>query len=113
MAEEPLHSRSLAALAYARMQLGQLIEAMASYERSLAIAPSDPQVQFNYGTALAAPGDSLRDAPAFRETTRLDPSYYQAFGNLVFLLLARGDSLGARQAFERVLAIAPHDPLAK
>ncbi|HWN81392.1 MAG TPA: tetratricopeptide repeat protein, partial [Candidatus Udaeobacter sp.] len=113
VAEEPLDAPSFAALGYCQAALGQLEPALESYERALALAPDSPPVQFNFGNALAAHGDSARAEAAFRTATRLDSNYYQAYGNLGFLLLARGDSAGARQAFERVLAIAPEDPIVK
>ena len=110
---DPRDYAALAGEAEAHLAAG---DAQAAAESFTALAAEEllvPQVQFNFGNALAAHGDSVRAEAAFRAAIGLDPNYYQALGNLGFLLLARGDSLAARRAFERVLEIVPHDPIAK
>jgi tetratricopeptide (TPR) repeat protein len=111
-AEEPRDSQTHAALAYCRAAVGQPDLAIPSYERALALEPN-AHVYFNYGNALAAAHAPARAETAYREAIRLDPGYYPAYGNLGFLLLARGDSAAARQVFDRVIELAPDDPIAR
>ena len=47
-----------------------------------------------------------------RETIQLDPRQPQAYALLGAARLQNGDSAGARDAFQRALALDPHNPMA-
>ncbi|MBV8299866.1 MAG: redoxin family protein [Candidatus Eremiobacteraeota bacterium] len=70
-ADKALLARLQGDAAYAREEWPQ---AIAAYERGLAVAPEDPDLLSGYGTALRSDGDYARAAEAFAKLANADPS---------------------------------------
>ncbi|HKV07145.1 MAG TPA: tetratricopeptide repeat protein, partial [Thermoanaerobaculia bacterium] len=92
-------------------------EAVAPAETALRLAPDDPEVQYNAGTANLAAGsgrerkaEKLLEVAAREGRPELAP---QAFYNLGNARLAMNDPAGAVQAYKQALRLNPGDVNAK
>ena len=79
---------------------------------ALEYQPSLPEAHYNLGLVygrMRKPNKAIR---AYREAIRYRSSYVAAYANLGRLLLEHGRHDEARDAFERVIALAPDSDLA-
>jgi tetratricopeptide (TPR) repeat protein len=60
-------------------EMNQYTDAIADYDRAIALDPRDPTAHFNRGLAYAALGDDAHAVADFDEQIRLQPQYYDAF----------------------------------
>jgi predicted O-linked N-acetylglucosamine transferase (SPINDLY family) len=65
---------------------GRYPEAIAAYERALAMAPSEPNILNNLGLALQADGQTERAVASYRAALASKPGHRQALANLAHLL---------------------------
>jgi tetratricopeptide (TPR) repeat protein len=103
-------------LATALQEAGRSDEAIAHYERALAIRPEYAPAFNNLGTALMAKGDIAGAVVAFRESLRLQPNSTQARDllaaaqyDLGTALLSQGDYSRAESLFNETLRLKPND----
>lgn len=92
---------------------GDVEESAAALETALRLAPDDPAVQYNAGTArLATGGDA---APLLESAARLGDGVVapRAFYNLGNARMGAGDLPGAVEAYRQTLRRAPADADAK
>ncbi|HZY04498.1 MAG TPA: tetratricopeptide repeat protein, partial [Anaeromyxobacteraceae bacterium] len=84
----------------------------ADLDRTLALSPRDPDALSTYGWfqgMLGRPGDGI---PMAKRATEIDPLAGRAWGILGHLYMATGQFDLARAAQDRLLEIAPEDPVA-
>ena len=82
-------------------------EALASYDRALALKPDAAETWNNRGTTL----DHLRRygeaVASFERAVAIDPQYANAWSNRGVTLVEQGRGLDAVESFERCIALAP------
>src|SRR6516165_7005663 len=87
---EPGSPELLNTLAAMLMADGQTAEAVAVFERAVALRPQQPESHNNLGQALKQIGRTNDAIAAFRRAIALRPDYAQALANLAAALLDRG-----------------------
>ncbi|MBC7985576.1 MAG: sulfotransferase [Sphingomonadaceae bacterium] len=96
-------------LAFLQRRAGQLEEALAGYQRALDLGVASPEeAHLNRGVIFA--NDLARNEAAeseFRAALAIRPDFARAAQNLGNVLEDRGDRAGAREAYERTLALEP------
>lgn len=93
----------------ALLQAGKASEARAEFERALHEDPFSARVQFAFGKALQAQGDSFRAITAYEKAVELRPTLFPALRSLAGLYLDKGFRRKATETLERALQAAP-DP---
>lgn len=99
------------ALSRALVDAGRPAEAIALYERALAIAPLDPRLVFGLATVLEQQGEVDRSVELARRMLAVDPEDPSAL-NFVGYVLAEHDRAlpEARRLVERALELRPDEP---
>jgi len=110
-----VNSRERTARAIEAVQQGKPKDAVAPADTALRLAPKNPLVRYNDGTAHLGAGDPRGAVPllekAAKEAERsLAPAASYNLGNA---RLAAGDAAGAVEAYKRTLRLSPHDADAK
>ncbi|MDO9020420.1 MAG: tetratricopeptide repeat protein [Deltaproteobacteria bacterium] len=109
----PATARYRSDLGAAQLAAGSPRDAIASFEAAAAASPGDPVVLGNLGYALSLT-DRLDEAVAtLRRAAAMPGRTATIEDNLGLVLLRRGDRAGAREAFQRAVALAPDDPRAR
>jgi tetratricopeptide (TPR) repeat protein len=80
-------------------------EALAAYQRALALAPAHAEAHANLGRLLQERGQAAEAAAHYREALRLAPAHLTAAYNLATALDDLGQVAEAIQAYRRVLAL--------
>jgi len=83
--------------------------ALAALERQAANSPSDPQLQYQLGTARAALGQLDGARTAFQRLCQLTPTNPPSWVVLGDFELRAGELRGAEQAYRRAVALTPND----
>jgi len=114
--EEPRNVDALAVAGDARLELGRLDEAAATYTKIAAIMPGpaldarEARLAWLTGHAAEAMRLATRARDGAAESTTSDPSFYEAqLGEMARLT---GDAATARSAFDAALAMRPANQLA-
>jgi tetratricopeptide (TPR) repeat protein/SAM-dependent methyltransferase len=87
--------------------LGRHRDALASYERALALRPDDPLTLNNRGIALRDLGRARESLAAYTRALTLRPDYADAHLNLGIAQLELGQADAALASFERALGFNP------
>jgi tetratricopeptide (TPR) repeat protein len=90
-------------------------EAVRTADTALRLAPGDPTVQYDAGTAHLAAGEARKSVPMLEKAAkgadaRLSPAAHYNLGNA---RLAAGDAAGAVEAYKQALRAEPGNPDAK
>ena len=88
---------------------GRAEQAIAEYQKAIAIDPAYPKSYLNLGTTLAEQGRNAEAVEFFRKAIRLDPNYTDARVNLAIVLERDGAYDAALAEIDSVLAYAPRD----
>lgn len=88
---------------------GRLEEAIASYQKAVALAPAFAAAHVNLGGALAQQGRHAEACLSFRKALVLEPELPGAWFNLGICAYQIGDHASARTALARYLKVQPHD----
>jgi tetratricopeptide (TPR) repeat protein len=102
----PLHLERGRAL----VQAGNLREAVAAFEKSLAIAPT-PQAAVALAAAARKLGDARGAIEALQKAVALDPGDPDSWNELGAMLLSQDETAAAVAAFEKAVALRPEDEL--
>lgn len=105
---EPNYVDALNNLGNALREIGRRDEAIASFERALAIRPEFAEAHNNLGIAWATQGDDARAIACYREALRLSAAYAAAHNNLGIALGRRGQHAEAVECYRRALEISPN-----
>lgn len=92
--------------------VGQIDEAIAAYERSLALRPDNAEAHHDLSFAWAEKGDLAKEIEHLREAIRLKPNFPQALNNLAVALAMQGNYDGAASSYREVLRLEPENPRA-
>jgi tetratricopeptide (TPR) repeat protein len=87
---------------------GQEEEAIACFERALALNPSNAKAANNLGNACLRKRDFECARRAFEAAVRIKFDYIEARSNLGHCLVISGDAEGAIEEFERTLRLSPN-----
>jgi tetratricopeptide (TPR) repeat protein len=90
-------------------RMGRVDEAIAHYQRALALAPTSAAVLNNLGIAYLRKNDAARASDAFRRALRAEPENVSSHTNLGLALLAEHKAAEAAQHLERASRAAPED----
>jgi hypothetical protein len=94
-------------LGIARLQSGQINEAVRLIREAIALAPQVPEYRNNLGNALVRAERIDEAILAFREAVRLRPAYAKAHSNLGGALRQSGQFALAREAYGRAITADP------
>jgi tetratricopeptide (TPR) repeat protein len=89
------------------VQLGFWRDSLTLYTHSLDVAPSPPILHYNLANVLEARGQSNEAIRHYREATRLQPRYSEAFNNLGVALLGRNRLDEAIQSYREAIRVRP------
>jgi len=103
--------RDTVALLY--LELGRVDEAVAHFQKALAIKGPSAPAHYNLGTALAMGHLFDEAAYEFQQAIRIDPKYARAHNNLGNVYLAQGKVDEAIAEFREVVRLEPDSTSAK
>lgn len=86
---------------------GQNAQAIAEYEKAIAMNPSNVKAHYNLGILYKWRGDYEKAAREYQETIRLDPHFAKAYYNLGIILKGKGELDGAISKFKQAIQIDP------
>lgn len=86
---------------------GKTAEAIAAYQRAVAVRPDFLEAHFKLGNTLANAGKPDEAAESFRTVLRISPNHLDALNNLGNTLLIGGKTEEAITTYRRVLAMRP------
>jgi tetratricopeptide (TPR) repeat protein len=89
------------------LQSGQIPAAVASYERSLELAPDYPLAHNDLGSIELRAGQTNEALSHFRRAVELDPGFAEAHYNLGGILLGEGRLDEALSQYEKVAELRP------
>jgi Flp pilus assembly protein TadD len=89
---------------------GRRAEALAEYERALAIAPGNWRAEYNRGNALLAGGDVAGAIAAYERALAIEPEFSKAIINLGAAESRRGNGAAAVAWLRRALVLEPNVP---
>ena len=94
------------------MQLRENDRAESSFERALQLAPSDPDINHNYGWFLCQTGREPASVKYFMQAIRnpLYPTPWRSYSAAGFCTLKVNQTKEAEGYFERALKLEPDDP---
>jgi Flp pilus assembly protein TadD len=95
------------ALGLALQTEGKLDEAVASYQRALALNPENADAHSNLGSALAAQGRVVEAMTHYLQVLTLDPAHAHAYNNVGNLLHANGKWDEAVACYLKALSCKP------
>jgi cytochrome c-type biogenesis protein CcmH len=115
LVEEPGNAQGWGMLARSYSVLGKPTEAVAAYEKAIALTPDDAAMLADYADSLALRnGRKLDGEPAklIERALKIDPDQPKALALAGTAAFDRRDYAGAAKAWERVLATNPDHPFA-
>lgn len=104
-----LEARELMDKAYSLTELGRAEEALATYDRAIALQPNFPWAWARKGRALRILNRCEEALACYDEALRLDPNYAWALKGRGMALERMGDLEGALEAHRRAAQLDPHD----
>ncbi len=108
--DAPGSSRAHSAFADVLADRGQLQEALAEYERALAIEPKNWQAEYNLGNARLKLGDVDGAVAAYERALAVEPTFSKAVINLGAAESRRGNFAKAIATLRRALILEPDLP---
>ncbi len=87
------------------MGQGRYPEAIAAFEKGVALAPDEPALRHKLATALALNGDLSGALMAMRDTVRRSPGFAKGHYSLGLLYLQAGDGRRAAASFQEALRV--------
>lgn len=82
-------------------------EALAEYERALALGPQQPEISFNFATVLERTGDHVSAVRIYRAVIGERPDWDAPYLNCGFVEYRRDEYESALALFESAIALAP------
>jgi hypothetical protein len=98
-------------LAQSLTKAGARRQALAAWQRVVALAPDDGSAWLELASLLDKEGLVARAVETLQEACRLHPEFAQAHAALGRELRLLDDEEGAEAAFDRAIALAPDDPI--
>jgi len=91
------------------LQKGEMNEAIASYEKALAINPKYAEAETNLGTAHVQKGEIDRAIDHYKKALAINPNFAEAHYDLANVFLQKGEEGEAIAHFQRVLELQPQN----
>jgi tetratricopeptide (TPR) repeat protein len=110
-ARNPLHARHWCILAKYYQDSGRRADAIAAFERSLALKPSDHYTWVEYGNLFFDERNFDAAIERYREAIRANPKSFRAHANIGRSELIRANYASALLASREALACVPSDPV--
>ena len=110
-AGNPLHARHHCILARYYQDAGRRADAIAAFERSLALKPTDHYTWVEYGNLFFDERDFGAAIDRYRAAIRVNPKSFRAYANIGRSELIRANYASALQASREALACVPGDPV--
>jgi tetratricopeptide (TPR) repeat protein len=107
LAKNPAATIAYVNLGYATYEAGRVEEALALYDRGLAVEPDAADLLNNRALALGALGRTEEAIAAYRRAMAADPSHAGSRSNLGNTLASAGRYAEAEQAYRDALRVAP------
>jgi len=98
------------ALGLSYWRLGRESDALASFDRAIALNPKFSEPQFSRGCLLEEKGDIAGAVRAYEEAAKLS-NKAEPFAHLASLAVSQGDLAAAKKHAQRTLWLAPHHPV--
>ena len=92
---------------------GRVDEAVAHYQRSLAINPNRFEAHNNLGLALSLRGQNAEAVSEYAKSLKIDPAYAMAHANMADALVKLGRIQEAKDHYEQALKIDPRNDAAR
>jgi tetratricopeptide (TPR) repeat protein len=89
------------------MSAGKYDEAIATFQKGVALAPDEPALRHKLATCLALKGDLNGALTAMRETVRRSPNFAKGHYSLALLYLQANDYRRAASSFEDAIRVEP------
>ena len=105
--EDPGNPVFLAAYARVLRDRRRLAEAVIAYRQAAGLAPRDPQIWYELGTALQQAGESVESRRALEQALRQDPRLADAHNALGVSFAAEGRPTEASEHFRRAVGVDP------
>ncbi|PIQ76637.1 hypothetical protein COU78_05065 [Candidatus Peregrinibacteria bacterium CG10_big_fil_rev_8_21_14_0_10_49_24] len=106
------HPRTRSNLGAALRKQGRTQEALAEYEKALALDPDSKTAHFGLGILLAEQGNTSRAIQEYVLALETDPTYVEVSVNLGALYMKIGETEKAIEQYEHAIAVLPHFPQA-
>ena len=87
--------------------LGRLEQAVANFEKALAIKPDYAEAYNNMGSALKDKGESDAAIESYKKALKIKPDYAEAYNNMGNALLDKGEPDPAIESYKMALKIKP------
>ena len=94
---------------YANYRAGNLAEAAKAYQRVTELQPDSARGYHMLGTVQQSAGDLTAALANYAKATQIRPAA-STYSNVGTVLFWRGDFAGAADAYNRAIALAPHQP---
>lgn len=91
-------------------QQGKVPEAIAAFNRAIAVYPNYENAHNNLGLALGSQQQFSQAADAFKHALAINPNNFETYNNLGIALGSQGKFLEAVAAFEQAIQLNPQDP---
>ena len=111
-AEEPKTSEDFNRRATGRMAKGDLTGALADYDQSVTLDPSNMQATYHRGLARQAKGDLSGALSDFNSVINVDPKNSKAFDNRAYVKQTMGDPDGAIADYNQAISLNPKNAVA-
>jgi serine/threonine-protein kinase len=105
----PQYWRNHAELGDTLLRAGRLTEASGAYRRLIELQPDSARGYQRLGLALQTSGEVEEALSSYLKATAIRPSF-GAYSNMGTLYYWRGDYTKAVDAYEKAIALAPHQP---
>jgi tetratricopeptide (TPR) repeat protein len=89
------------------MSAGKYDDAIATFQKGVALAPDEPALRHKLATAQALKGDLTAALATMRETVRRSPTFAKGHYSLALLYLQANDYRRAASSFENALRVEP------
>jgi Tfp pilus assembly protein PilF len=97
-------------LGLALQHLDRPEEAIASYDRAIALRPDLPEAHYNRGNAFKELGHWAEAVTDYRSAISLQPALVPAYANMAICLATLGRTEDARSLYETAIGWAPNEP---
>ena len=108
LAKNPDEFDALDLLGSVQLRLGRLVDALATYEKALAIKPDSPETLNNRAVALKGLKQFDAALASCDRAIAKQPDFFKALNNRANLLVTINRLEEALAAYDKVIAIAPH-----
>jgi tetratricopeptide (TPR) repeat protein len=88
---------------------GDYVEAIASFEKAIALKPDFYEAFSNMGLSYGLKGESIKAIECYEQVIAIKPNFYEALNDMGFLYALRGENIKAIECYEKAIAIKPDD----